>query len=409
MKSLQAELDNCQNSEIHLTKEIYLAPVVITRSCRIHGNGAVILCRENEDIKIQADNVELNNLIIEPEDRDKCVKPLVQCKQDTVFKNVIIHGTVSDGFNTNDDSELPSVFDLGEFKADTANTFSMELTVDEACTISSTASCIKVVPEQLNQGKNVIELSTSEIRDEVLIYAKLLLVGKVTREIIVRGKAANSAVAHNDSVVTGQVDFADAFNDSLTVNLLPPNVKENKLNILKKGQRTTIGSSGSSGSSNSEVKIQLAFDNKTKPFDIDGYVFLLDEQGKTHGDNNLIFWGNKVSDDGAVIMTDTGTETFFSVHLDKVSESIKKIDICYSIYGDDVTETFRYVENPYIRFLVDGIEQERFPLTDLQTEKTIVAVEIYRYKGDWKLNCIGSGFRDGLKRLCEEYGLEVIG
>lgn len=321
MKSLQAEIDNCQNSEIHLTKEIYLAPLVITRPCRIHGNGAVILCRENEDIKIQADNVELNNLIIEPEDRDKCVKPLVQCKQDTVFKNVIIHGTVSDGFNTNDDSELPSVFDLGEFKADTANTFSMELTVDEACTISSTASCIKVVPEQLNQGKNVIELSTSEIRDEVLIYAKLLLVGKVTREIIVRGKAANSAVAHNDSVVTGAVDIANAFNDSLTVNLLPPDVKENKLNILKKGQRTAIGSG------NSEVKIQLAFNKKLKQFDIDGYVFLLDELGKTHGDNDLVFWGNKTSEDGAVSMTDTGTETFFTVHLDKVSESIKKIDI----------------------------------------------------------------------------------
>lgn len=403
MKSLQAEIDNCQNSEIHLTKEIYLAPLVITRPCRIHGNGAVILCRENEDIMIQADNVELNNLIIEPEDREKCVKPLVQCKQDTVFKNVIVHGTVSDGLYTNDDSDLPSVFDLGEFKSDTANTFSLELMVDEACTISSTASCIKVVPEQLNKGKNVIALSTSEIRDDVLIYAKLLLMGRVTREIIVRGKSTNSAAAHNDSVLTGQADFANSFNDSLTVNLLPPNVKDNNLNILKKGQRTVINSA------NSEVKIQLAYDKKVKQFDIDGYVFLLDDLGKTHGDNDLIFWGNKVSDDGAVIMTDTGTETFFSVHLDKVSESIKKIDICYSIYGDDVTETFRCVENPYIRFLVDGIEQERFLLTGLQTEKTIVAVEIYRHNGAWKLNCIGSGYREGLKRLCEEYGLEVIG
>ena len=44
---------------------------------------------------------------------------------------------------------------------------------------------------------------------------------------------------------------------------------------------------------------------------------------------------------------------------------------------------------------------------DLSVEKTLVAVEVYRYKGQWKLNFVASGYRDGLRRLCESYGVEV--
>ena len=44
---------------------------------------------------------------------------------------------------------------------------------------------------------------------------------------------------------------------------------------------------------------------------------------------------------------------------------------------------------------------------DLQKETTVIAIDFYRYKGIWKINAIGGGYIDGLKKLCEDYGLEV--
>ncbi len=401
MKSLQEEINNCQNNECYLSRDIYIAPVVITYPCRIHGNGAVILCRENEDIQIQATNVELIDLSIEPEERNKCNRPLVKAQPDTLFTNVVVHGMIDNGTGINDDSNLPAVFDLGEFRSKTENVYSLNLTVDENCAFKSTTESIKVAPSQLNKGSNTITLRTTEIRNDVVIYAKLLLIGTVTREIIIRGRSLDAAEIRSDSVLMGEEGGGTVLNESIQYNALPPDIKDNVLNVLKKGQRTAIDSSCT------ELKVQLAYDNTFKPLDIDGYVFLLDERGKANNDNNLVYWGNLVSDDGAVTVTNNGKDSFFSVCMNKVSEQIQKIAVCYSIYGDDKNETFRYVVNPYMRFFVDGIEKERYYLSDLQNEKTIVAVEIYRHKGIWKLNCVGSGYRDGLKRLCEDYGLEV--
>ena len=48
-----------------------------------------------------------------------------------------------------------------------------------------------------------------------------------------------------------------------------------------------------------------------------------------------------------------------------------------------------------------------FPLYDLQKETTVIAIDFYRYKGIWKVSAIGAGYIDGLKKLCESYGLEV--
>jgi stress response protein SCP2 len=46
-------------------------------------------------------------------------------------------------------------------------------------------------------------------------------------------------------------------------------------------------------------------------------------------------------------------------------------------------------------------------LEHLSVEKTLVALEIYRNKGTWKAKSIGSGYKDGLKTLCESFGVEI--
>ena len=60
-----------------------------------------------------------------------------------------------------------------------------------------------------------------------------------------------------------------------------------------------------------------------------------------------------------------------------------------------------------IRIFGGEKEMLRFELKDLNDEKTVVATEIYRYKGEWKMNFVGAGYKSGLKTLCESYGVAV--
>ena len=78
-----------------------------------------------------------------------------------------------------------------------------------------------------------------------------------------------------------------------------------------------------------------------------------------------------------------------------------------SVYDDQSGTDFSCVDDPVIRIFSDDKEQFRFPLNDLTQEKTVVAVEFYRYKGEWKVNCVGGGFKFGLASLCREYGVDV--
>ena len=401
MVLLQDVLDKCSDNECHLSKDIYLAPLVVDRPCTIHGNGAVILCRGGADIQVRSGNVIFRDLYIEPEERETGADPLIRCKADTVFQNVIVRGAIDHETGTDDDRELPAVFDLGDFKANEENTFSLELEVKKDCDLGCTADCIRVIPERLSAGKNLITLKTDEIRNDVVIYAKLLLRGVATREIVLRGRALAGADVHTDTAPVDPAKDESIVKNSSLIGALPPSVEENRLPSLKKGQRVAIDSIAS------EVKIQIANAGMQKALEVDGYAFLLDEAGKARRDADLIFWGNKASEDGSVSLSEDAAGGFFSIAVGKVPDQIRKIAFCYSIYGEDPSETFRYVKDPYVRIFVDGIETERYDMTDLQNEKTVVAVELYRYKESWKIGCVGSGYRDGLKRLCESYGLEV--
>ena len=88
---------------------------------------------------------------------------------------------------------------------------------------------------------------------------------------------------------------------------------------------------------------------------------------------------------------------------------MERVAICYSIYEDQKKggQTIAQVQDPLFRVFAGEQEVFRLKLEDLRVEKTLVAAEVYRYKGQWKLNFVGAGYRDGLRRLCESYGIEV--
>ncbi|MBQ3336952.1 MAG: TerD family protein, partial [Selenomonadaceae bacterium] len=78
--------------------------------------------------------------------------------------------------------------------------------------------------------------------------------------------------------------------------------------------------------------------------------------------------------------------------------------------AEERKQNFGQVENAFIRVVnsATGEELIRYDLgEDFSIETAVVIGELYRNKGEWKFNAIGSGFSGGLASLGKNYGVNV--
>ncbi|MBD3879795.1 MAG: TerD family protein [Quinella sp. 1Q5] len=153
-------------------------------------------------------------------------------------------------------------------------------------------------------------------------------------------------------------------------------------------------------------------------FDLDAAAFLLGDNGKVTSDEDFVFYNNLKHKSGAVEhMGDNltgegeGDDEEIKVDLSKVPPQITKIDFTVTIYDAEARrQTFGQVSNAYIRVVDDetGKELIRYDLgEDFSVETAVVVGEIYRNRGEWKFNAIGSGWKGGLAALGRDYGVNV--
>ena len=153
-------------------------------------------------------------------------------------------------------------------------------------------------------------------------------------------------------------------------------------------------------------------------FDLDAAAFLLGANGKVNSDDDFVFYNNLKHKSGSVEhMGDNltgageGDDEEIKVDLSKVPANVDKIDFTVTIYDADARkQKFGQVENAYIRVVDDetGKELIRYDLgEDFSVETAVVVGEIYRNKGEWKFNAIGSGWSGGLAALGRNYGVNV--
>ena len=153
-------------------------------------------------------------------------------------------------------------------------------------------------------------------------------------------------------------------------------------------------------------------------FDLDAAAFLLGASGKVNSDDDFVFYNNLKHKSGSVEhMGDNltgageGDDEEIKVDLSKVPANVDKIDFTVTIYDADARkQKFGQVENAYIRVVDDetGKELIRYDLgEDFSIETAVVVGEIYRNKGEWKFNAIGSGWSGGLAALGRNYGVNV--
>ena len=188
---------------------------------------------------------------------------------------------------------------------------------------------------------------------------------------------------------------------------------------LKKGQKVDLTKTNPGLK---EVLIGLGWDvNKYdggKDFDLDASVFLLNASGKVNSDDDFVFYGNLKHVSGSVehlgdnlTGEGEGDDEEIKIDLSKVPENIDKIDFTVTIYeAEERKQNFGQVENAFIRVVNSATDEEliRYDLgEDFSIETAVVIGELYRNKGEWKFNAIGSGFSGGLASLGKNYGVNV--
>ena len=188
---------------------------------------------------------------------------------------------------------------------------------------------------------------------------------------------------------------------------------------LKKGQKVDLTKTNPGLK---EILIGLGWDTNKydggSEFDLDSAAFLLGASGKVNSDGDFVFYGNLKHASGAVEhMGDNltgageGDDEEIKIDLSQVPANVEKIDFTVTIYeADERKQNFGQVENAFIRVVnvATGEELIRYDLgEDFSIETAVVIGELYRNKGEWKFNAIGSGFSGGLEALCKNFGVNV--
>ena len=184
---------------------------------------------------------------------------------------------------------------------------------------------------------------------------------------------------------------------------------------LSKGQKVDL-TKGNVGIN--RLLIGLGWQSQGTDFDLDTAAFLLGADGKAAGDSDFIFYGNLRHGSGCVehkgdnlIGSSGGDAEQIVVELGKVPGNIERIAFTATIYdAAGRKQNFGMVKDAYIRVVNADTQQEilRFDLgNQFSVETAVVVAEIYRYKGEWKFNAIGSGYQGGLAALCGSFGIEV--
>lgn len=136
---------------------------------------------------------------------------------------------------------------------------------------------------------------------------------------------------------------------------------------------------------------------------IDCAAYRLTTSGKVRGDGDMIFYGQKRSDDGSVSFRGHDSDGFFDINLPTQPASIEKIALAFSS-----EQTLAQVGDVDIQVLQGSQVLMTCQLSAAgRNEKAIILAECYRRQGSWKFRFIAQGFEGGLKPLSEHFGVEI--
>lgn len=410
-------------------------PIYIKKPCTVIGNATTIWSRKGPALVIASDNVRVGNVrveAIEAEPNSEDAVCLISQYQDTEFKNVEIIGNAKGVKGEEGLWKIPQVMTLGEFASDVETHYQMEIEVPAESEILTNIQALTIEPTHLVKGRNTIQLTLEACKSGTFIYGEIAVVSQLIRTIFVNGLAVDAAENHKGALLLYTPENKEMLKQPLNARLMMNTItqtiidrdsnvsvsafKEDKKTdapkltiapmpdncyLLRKGERLALDKFFEN-----EIRFKLTYTERNETLEIDPYIILLDKEERAKSDDDLIFFGKTISNCGSIIYKES--EKIMAIDLKKVDSAIERIVVAYAFYGDNEKDNFSKVQAVAVQIMDAQQEKMRFVLQDLYLERTIVALEIYRYKGSWKINAVGSGYKEGLVRLCQSYGLEIM-
>ncbi|UQI44161.1 TerD family protein [Streptomyces sp. HU2014] len=112
---------------------------------------------------------------------------------------------------------------------------------------------------------------------------------------------------------------------------------------------------------------------------------------------------------GLEVSRQAAAEHRLAVDLDALPESAHRLHVLLALpEGVGGPSRFGAMAAPFVAVTgLDGAEVASYTLTDLDSESAVVALELYRRQGAWKVRAVGQGYAGGLTAMLLDQGLDA--
>ncbi|MFC3576215.1 TerD family protein [Streptomyces yaanensis] len=133
---------------------------------------------------------------------------------------------------------------------------------------------------------------------------------------------------------------------------------------------------------------------------------LSDEQGKVRGIEWVAHPGAPTLP-GLEVSKQAAADHRLAFDLDALPESVHRVDVLLALpTGIGGPVRFGAVDAPCVAVTgLDGSEVVSYTITGLDSESAVIALELYRRQGAWKVRAVGQGYAGGLAALLTDQGL----
>ncbi|MZF85163.1 TerD family protein [Streptomyces sp. SID5643] len=131
-----------------------------------------------------------------------------------------------------------------------------------------------------------------------------------------------------------------------------------------------------------------------------------DENGRIHGEEWVAHPGAPAQP-GLEVPRQAAADHRLAVDLDAVPEAVHRVSVLLALpVGGTGPVRFGAVAAPFVAVTgLDGGEVASYTITGLEAESAVVALELYRRQGAWKVRAVGQGYAGGLAELLADQQL----
>ncbi len=182
------------------------------------------------------------------------------------------------------------------------------------------------------------------------------------------------------------------------------------MKTIEKGQKLQIEKEGLGQS----FFINMDWNQNNKPsYEIDASAMLISESGKLEEEENFVFYNNSKSLCGGLTFQTNVSSEFkksFQIDTSKMASNISKAMFLLTIdNGDSLNHRFGDIKD--IKVVISDSNKNallEFKIDVMSKETAIIAFEVYKRNGEWRVQGVGNGFNSGLSSILKEYGGEKI-